>query len=140
MLRCSLAVARLDPGVARVNQRHPPGPIRIEAAPDPRQMLRAGQWNNRRNPVEQAALLKSPSQACARREAFIFNFAFCTDMENSSPTIRAKRVDHLEKCGFCKHWRTGSENMQDMGFQFLRKGPHPADLAGGWPLKLGLRG
>ena len=60
-------------------------------------------------------------------------FMFATGVENSSPTVRGRRVDEMEKCGHYAMWRRDFECVSELGIQFLRYGPalHRAWLADG---------
>ena len=50
-------------------------------------------------------------------------FMFATGVENSSPTVRGRRVDEMEKCGHYAMWRRDFECVSELGVQFLRYGP-----------------
>lgn len=49
-------------------------------------------------------------------------FMFATGIECSYPTVGARRVDELEKCGHYARWREDFELVREMGIRFLRFG------------------
>src|SRR4051794_41199540 len=50
-------------------------------------------------------------------------FMFSTGIENSYPTVGARRVDEMEKCKHYEHWREDFALVEDLGIRFLRYGP-----------------
>jgi beta-glucosidase/6-phospho-beta-glucosidase/beta-galactosidase len=75
----------------------------------------------------------SPNQALAPREpapdpapaADGAPFLFSTGVENSSPTVRGRRVDELAKTGHYDRWQEDFARLRELGIGTLRYGPAP---------------